>query len=56
MNIDYTLLEEQRDHLLSILYGNHKDEGILLNEETGWGIVHLLDHLLDENIKANNDE
>jgi hypothetical protein len=51
MNIDFKLLEEQRNHLLSILCRDNKDEGILLNEETGWGIVHLLDALLDDNEK-----
>jgi hypothetical protein len=53
MNIDYKLLEEQRNHLLSILWHDDKGEGIygLLDQEMGWGIVHLLDHLLDENLK-----
>ena len=58
MNIDYTLLEEQRNHLLSILWdedevGKISDKPVLLDAELGWGIIHLLDHLLDENIKAN---
>lgn len=58
MNIDYKLLEEQRDHLLSILWDDNKGEGVqkLLDEEMGWGIVHLLDHLLDENLKKDLDE
>ena len=53
MNIDYELLEEQRNHLLSILWHDDKGEGVhgLLDEEIGWGIVHLLDFLLDENEK-----
>lgn len=53
MNIDYTLLEKQRDHLLSILWHDDKGEGTygLLDQEMGWGIIHLLDHLLDENLK-----
>ena len=53
MNIDYELLEEQRNHLLSILWDDNKGEGIhkLLDEEMGWGIVHLLDELLDKNEK-----
>ena len=54
MNIDYKLLEEQRNHLLSILWHDSKigeisDEPVLLDTELGWGIVHLLDALLDEN-------
>ena len=58
MNIDYELLEEQRNHLLSILWHDDKGEGVhgLLDEEMGWGIVHLLDHLLDENLKKDLDE
>ena len=53
MNIDYELLEEQRNHLLSILWHDDKGEGVhgLLDEEIGWGIVNLLDFLLDENEK-----
>jgi len=50
MNIDYNLLKTQRDHLLSILWHDNKGEGVhgLLDEEMGWGIVHLLDELLDK--------
>ena len=56
MNIDYELLEEQRNHLLSILWHDDKDpfgkrDWAELNIELGWGIVHLLDALLDENEK-----
>ena len=56
MNIDFKLLEEQRDHLLSILWdedeiGKISDKPVLLDTELGWGIVHLLDALLDENEK-----
>lgn len=54
MNIDYELLEEQRNHLLSILWHDDKDPSldlVLLDSEIGWGIVHLLDALLDENEK-----
>ena len=59
MNIDYELLEEQRDHLLSILWHDSKigeisDEPVLLDTELGWGIVHLLDELLDENEKLRS--
>jgi len=50
MNINYELLKEQRDHLLSILWHDNKGEGVhgLLDEEMGWGIVHLLDSFLDK--------
>ena len=57
MNIDYDLLEQQRDHLLAILWHDFKptedreDQPIPLDRELGWGIVHLLDELLDENYK-----
>ena len=58
MNIDYKLLEEQRNHLLSILWHDDKGEGVhgLLDEEMGWGIIHLLDHLLDEKLKKDLDK
>ena len=56
MNIDFKLLKEQRDHLLSILWdddeiGKISDKPVLLDTELGWGIVHLLDALLDESKK-----
>lgn len=57
MNIDYELLEEQRNHLLSILWHDNKDPLLKknfcpeLDSEIGWGIVNLLDALLDENEK-----
>ena len=63
MNIDYALLEKQRDHLLSILWHDNKDPLLKknfrpeLDSEIGWGIVHLLDELLDQNYyKQNNYE
>jgi len=58
MNIDYKLLEEQRNHLLSILWHDDKGEGIygLLDQEIGWGIVNLLDALLDEDHKQKNEK
>lgn len=52
MNIDYQLLEKQRNHLLSILWHDDKDPSldvVLLDSEIGWGIIHLLDELLDQN-------
>jgi len=55
MNIDYTLLEKQRDHLLAILWHDFKPpqerdgDPVPLDRELGWGIVHLLDELLDQN-------
>ena len=48
-NIDYKLLEEQRYHLLSILWHDNKDNPVELDEEMGWGIINLLDFLLDQN-------
>lgn len=54
MNIDYQLLEKQRDHLLSILWHDFKpaedreDDPVPLDRELGWGIVHLLDSFLDK--------
>jgi hypothetical protein len=55
MNIDFKLLEEQRNHLLSILWDDDScsmnPEIVLLDTELGWGIVHFLDALLDDNEK-----
>ena len=60
MNIDYQLLEKQRDHLLSVLWHDFKptheqeDAPVPLDRETGWGIVHLLDDLLDKEYYRKN--
>ena len=60
MNIDYELLEEQRDHLLAILWHDFKpaqqkeDQPVPLDRDLGWGIVHLLDELLDQNEKLRS--
>ena len=60
MNIDYQLLEKQRDHLLSILWHDFKpaedreDDPVLLDRELGWGIIHLLDDLLDKDYYRKN--
>lgn len=59
MNIDYQLLEKQRDHLLSILWHDfqpaedREDQPVPLDRELGWGIVHLLDDLLDQEYYKN---
>ena len=57
MKIDYQLLEKQRDHLLSILWHDsqeREDDPAPLDRELGWGIVHLLDQLLDQNYYKKN--
>lgn len=60
MNIDYQLLEKQRDHLLSILWHDFKppqereDDPVPLDRELGWGIVNLLDELLDQDYYKKN--
>jgi len=60
MNIDYQLLEKQRDHLLSVLWHDFKppheqeDAPVPLDREIGWGIVHLLDDLLDKEYYRKN--
>jgi hypothetical protein len=60
MNIDYQLLEKQRDHLLSILWHDFKpaedreDDPVPLDRELGWGIIHLLDDLLDKDYYRKN--
>lgn len=60
MNIDYQLLEKQRNHLLSVLWHDFKpredqeSESVSLDREIGWGIVHLLDELLDQDYYRKN--
>lgn len=59
MNIDYELLEKQRNHLLSILWHDDKDPSldvVLLDSEIGWGIINLLDALLDKHYNEKQYE
>lgn len=62
MNIDYKLLEKQRDHLLAILWHDDKDPllkknfSVQLDSELGWGIINLLDALLDEHYNKKQYE
>lgn len=59
MNIDYELLEKQRDHLLAILWHDDKDPSldvVLLDSEIGWGIINLLDALLDKHYNEKQYE
>ena len=57
MKIDYKSVKQQRDHLLSILWHDTKSEGQhgLIDEEVGWGIVDLMDNLLNQQESEKNE-
>lgn len=54
LNIDYTLLKQQRDHLLGHVWEENKPPQPV-NEELVWGVIHLLDDLLDNNEEKRNE-
>ena len=57
IKMNYELIKEQRDHLLSILWHDIKGEGQhgLIDEDVGWGIVDLMDNLLNQQESEKNE-
>jgi hypothetical protein len=54
MKIDYELLKKQRDHLLGHVWEDNKPPQPV-NEELVWGVIHMMDDLLDQNEKEKNE-
>ena len=54
LNIDYDLLKKQRDHLLSHVWHDSKSPPQPIDEELIWGVIHMMDDLLDQNEKEKN--
>ena len=54
LNIDFDLLKEQREHLLSHVWHDSKRPPQPIDEEVAWGIIHLLDDLLDKHEDGKN--
>jgi hypothetical protein len=57
MKLNYELVKQQRDHLLSILWHDDKGTGVhgLLDEEIGWGIIDMMDMLISEQESEKNE-
>jgi hypothetical protein len=53
LNIDFDLLKEQRDHLLGHVW-HHNKPPQPVDEELVWGVIHMMDDLLDQNENDKN--
>ena len=52
--INYELLQTQREHLLSHVWHDSKNPPQLIDEEIAWGIIDLMDDLLDKKESEKN--
>jgi hypothetical protein len=48
MKLNYELIKEQRDHLLGHVWHDTKRPPQPIDEEVAWGIIDLLDSLINE--------
>jgi len=53
LNIDFDLLKEQRDHLLGHVW-HHNKPPQPVDEELVWGVIHMMDDLLDQHENDKN--
>ena len=54
LQINYDLLKKQRDYLLGHVWEDNKPPQPV-NEELVWGVIHMMDDLLDQNEKEKNE-
>jgi hypothetical protein len=54
LNINYTLLKQQRDHLLAHVWHDNKPPQPV-DEELIWGVINMMDDLLDQHEKEKNE-
>lgn len=54
LNINPSLIKQQRDHLLSHVWHDSKCPPQSIDEEVAWGIIDLLDTLLGESEDDKN--
>ena len=54
ININFDLLKEQRDHLLGHVWHDNNQPPQPIDEELAWGIIYLMDALLDNNEAEKN--
>jgi hypothetical protein len=55
MKINYDLLKEQREHLLSHVWHDTKSPPQPIDEEVAWGIIELMDNLLNQQESEKNE-
>lgn len=55
LNINYDLVRSQREHLLSHVWHDSKCPPQPIDEEVAWGLIDLLDHLLDQQESEKNE-
>lgn len=55
MKIDYELIKEQRDHLLGHVWHDSKSLPQPIDEEVAWGIIELMDNLLNQQESDKNE-
>ena len=55
IKINYELIKEQRDHLLSHVWHDSKSPPQPIDEEVAWGIIELMDNLLNQQESDKNE-
>lgn len=55
MKINYELIKEQRDHLLGHVWHDTKSPPQPIDEEVAWGIIELMDNLLNQQESDKNE-
>ena len=53
-NIDFDLIKQQREHLLSHVWHDSKQPPQAIDDEVAWGIIELLDSLISESENVKN--
>ena len=54
-NIDFDLMKQQREHLLSHVWHDSKRPPQPIDEEVAWGVISMMDDLLDQNEQQKNE-
>ena len=55
LNIDFDTIRQQREHLLSLVWHDSKLPPHAIDEEVAWGIIDLMDNLLNEQESEKNE-
>ena len=55
IKINYDLIKQQRDHLLGHVWHDTKSPPQPIDEEVAWGIIELMDNLLNQQESDKNE-
>ena len=55
LNIDFDTIRQQREHLLSHVWHDSKRPPQAIDEEVAWGIIDLMDNLLNQQESEKNE-